>query len=169
MWNWYALRTKPKKEQTVSVLLRQAGIEVYLPEIRSIREQRASLAVEPLFPGYVFGRLNPEQNDLRLVRYTRGMMYVVGFDGSPQAVPDEVIQGLQVRLANPRGFHVDHGFRAGDRLVVIDGPMRGLDAIFDRNQSAAGRVRVFLQIVQRMTPTDLHATQLRRAALERPA
>lgn len=159
---WYALRSKPRQEALAASLLAQAGVEVYLPRERARDDDRAKASVlVPFFPGYLFGRLASQLAEIRLAAYTPGVLYVVGYGDEPWPVPDELIAFIRQRLArgHRRAGPVD--FRPGDRLLITDGPLRGIEAVFDRHASATGRVRVLIQVLQRLCPAELSARQVR--------
>jgi transcriptional antiterminator RfaH len=162
MKQWYALRSKPRQEALAMTLLTGAGIEVFFPRQRVHKQHGKPPASEPLFPGYLFGRLDPELAELRLASYTPGIHYVVGYGGEPYPVPDDLILYIRQRL-DRRQARLDHDdLRHGDRLVILSGPLRGVEAIFDRHLSATGRVRILVQILKRLCPAEAHVRQLRR-------
>ncbi|HZW29434.1 MAG TPA: transcription termination/antitermination NusG family protein [Isosphaeraceae bacterium] len=160
MKSWYAVRTKPRKETTAATLLTQRGIEVYLPQVRVHREHGKPAVLEPFFPGYLFGRLDPEQADLARANYTPGVLYVLGYGGEPCPVPDLVVATIQQRLESARGRPSD--LRPGERLLITSGPLRGLEAIFDAHLSPTGRVRVLIRLLKRLCRAEVHINQVRR-------
>ena len=157
------MRSKPKREFFAASQLTRAGIEVYLPQVRVHRQHGKASACEPFFPGYFFGHLDPQQTEIHLAKYTPGILYVVGYGDEPSPVPDELITSIQRRLARVRGQGPLVDFRPGDRVVITSGPLQGLDAIFDCSLSPTGRVRVLIQILQRVCRAEVRASQLRRA------
>lgn len=163
MREWYALRSKPKKELSAADLLAKAAIEVYVPQVRVTKVHGRPPVLEPFFPGYFFGKLDPANGEIRLANYTPGILYVVSFGGRPWPVPDDLISAIRERLAENRGRLPLVHFRPGDRLVVTAGPLRGVEAIFDRQMSPAGRVRVLIQFLHQLCRVDLHVGQLRQA------
>ena len=50
----------------------------------------------------------------------------------------------------------------GDRVRITSGPLRDLDAIFDRPLSAADRVRVLLHVMDRMIPLEIDRSEIVR-------
>ena len=74
---WYAVRTRSNYEKTVATVLESKGYERYLPLYR-VRRRWSDRTVEtsvPLFPGYVFCRLN---RDVRTpVLSTPGVVSIV--------------------------------------------------------------------------------------------
>lgn len=160
---WYALRSKPRREVFAASMLTRGGIEVYLPQARIHRQHGKPPVLEPFFPGYLFGRLDPRRAELHLAKYTPGVLHVVGYGDEAWPVPDGLIQAIQQRLERGRGSGVWDRFRQGERVVVTSGPFKGIEAVFDRSLSPTGRVRVLIQLLQRLCPAELSVGQLRSA------
>lgn len=159
---WYVLQTLPRMEVGVAERLLRAGIEAFVPQLMVQAQSHKRTTHEPLFPGYLFGRFDPQSGDVRLVRYTKGVSRIVGFGDAPCSVPDELIQSIKRRLASGWGRRDRADCRPGDRVVVTSGPLQGIEAIFDRQLSASGRVRVLIQLLHGSSAVDLHAGLLRR-------
>lgn len=157
---WYVLRAKPKKETAVAMLLERAGIEVYLPQTLVHRQHGRPPQPAPFFPGYCFSRLDAQRGQLRLARYTSGVLHIVGYGDEPWPVPDALVEAIRARLAQGRAAATP--FRPGDRVVITGGPLRDVEAIFDRHLSASGRVRVLIQILERLCRAEVSIEHLRR-------
>ena len=67
---WYAVQTKPRKEAIAELHLRRQHFETYLPKVLLRKRRRAkwTKVVEPLFPRYLFIRVDPEESSLAAVR-----------------------------------------------------------------------------------------------------
>lgn len=160
---WYALRTKPHREAAAATLLERAGVEVYVPQIKVQRRKYSPPALEPLFPGYLFGRLDPAAGEIRMAKYTPGILHVLGYGHEPCPLPDSLILSLRERLAGRNGQLACPDFVPGERVVIARGPLRDVEAIFDCRLSATGRVRVLVNLVQRLCRAEVHISDLRRA------
>ncbi|HEB76419.1 MAG TPA: hypothetical protein ENJ04_08730 [Nitrospirae bacterium] len=129
---WYVVYTKPAQEDIVEKHLHTANIEVLNPAVRKKRfyKGRLRMIVEKLFPCYVFARFDPER-DYRLIKYTRGVRYVIGSrSGTPYTVDESIIESILSRMKD--GF-IDLSakeLKPGDRLVITDGPMSGFEGVF---------------------------------------
>ena len=55
---WYALRSKTRKEDIVWKQVNSRGIEVFFPRIRVHPVNPRSRKIKPYFPGYMFVRLD---------------------------------------------------------------------------------------------------------------
>src|SRR4030042_4737149 len=95
---WYAIYTKPGKEDTIAYRLEGIGIEVLNPKIRFKKYRRNKLAevVEPLFPCYLFANFEKEKY-AHMITYTRGVRYMVG-KSNPVIVHDEIIDTIKEGL-----------------------------------------------------------------------
>ncbi len=166
MRSWYVLKTKPRLEDQTSLVLQSRNLEVYLPKIAlwmgrapdgKLRKQ------EPLFPGYMFARLDLKTTDWLLARSAPGVAYFLGFDGLPSPLPDDLVESVRLRAEEQQRRGWRPSFRSGDRVVIVSGPMAGLEAIFEGALSPSGRSRVFVQMVSRLVPVTVPAAILRRA------
>jgi transcription antitermination factor NusG len=82
-----------------------------------------------------------------------GIRRIVSFGEQPAVVAEELVDLIRERLDEVH----EVGYRRlkqGDRVRFCSGPLRDLDAIFDRPLSSSDRVRVLLTVMGRMTPVD---------------
>jgi transcriptional antiterminator RfaH len=161
---WFAVKTKPRREVQTKTVLIDRGIEIFLPEVPTQRRPGLPCSPrEPLFPGYLFARLALTTPEWVVARSAPGVSYFVGVAGAPSAVPTGLVDTIRARseLLQRQGWRPP--FQPGDRVRIAHGPLAGLDAVFDHTLSSAGRVRVFLEVLSRLVPVDLDAGDLRRA------
>jgi transcriptional antiterminator RfaH len=157
---WYALYTKPHKEYLVQSLLRNQGVEVYLPEIAVAVRRRDRREKKPFFPHYLFARLDLEGRQVAKAQWTPGLRRIVSAGGRPVVVPDEAVAHIRQRLAKMVETEPKGPFKRGDVIRVLRGPLEGLDVVFDRTLSPDGRVRVFLELVSRLVAAELDVADL---------
>jgi transcriptional antiterminator RfaH len=147
MLNWYAVHTRPRQEAIAELNLERHGYHSYLPRIllRKRRRDRWSKVVEPLFPRYLFIRVDPNQQSLSPVRSTLGVAGLVRFGHLLHPVPDEIIG--YIRQAENPDTHQHHAdewpHQPGDEVRVLEGPFTGLTGIF---QASTGEQRALLLI-----------------------
>lgn len=162
---WYLLRTKTNGEQLSYDHLERQGYEAYYPRFvrRLRRSDQRTVAVVPLFPGYVFVHLRIGEQALTPVKSTRGVLSVVRFGERYAVVPDTVIDVLRDR-ADDRGLHtgIDYHPKPRDRIRVKEGPFEGIEAIFLRDCGEA-RVLVLMNILGQDRTLQLpeHCVELR--------
>ena len=138
---WYAIHTKPRQEEHAAEHLRRQEFEVYLPKIKQARRfrQRWRDTIEPLFPRYLFIRLDLGSDNVAPIRSTRGVSKLVSFNGLPATVPEPLIDAL-IESADPDSGllppHEDR-FKPGATVTIVNGPLAGLEAIFEAHDGEA--------------------------------
>ena len=123
---WFALRVKPNFEKPVSAALRGKGFEEFLPLFRSRRQwsDRVKVMDLPLFPGYLFCRLNLEER-MPLIT-TPGFLYIVGVGKNPEPVDESEILAIQSVLRSGVPVSPWPSLVVGQKVQVKEGPLRGL-------------------------------------------
>ena len=145
--NWYVLYTKPNAERQVTATLHERGIEVFLPTAR--KHHRRQWQEGPLFPCYLFARVDLDRVGYSAVAWTPGLRRMVAFGDKPAVVPDDAIEMIRQRLAEieTQGGLPTHGFQPGDAVRFKDGPLRGLHAVFEGSMGPVERVWVLIQFL----------------------
>jgi transcription elongation factor/antiterminator RfaH len=163
MKHWYALYTKPKMERQVSTLLDKKGIQTYLPLVEVPDKKRPGWVKQPFFPCYLFAQADLDVVGRGALAWTPGLRRLVGFDGEPAIVGDDIIAVLQKRLAEKRGRRLlDERFRPGERVVITTEPFQGFEAVFAQTLSASGRVRVLLNYLGRQMSCEVNIDTLEK-------
>jgi transcriptional antiterminator RfaH len=162
---WYVLQTKPTAEETVQGHLRNAQLETFLPKIRAmVRSARKSFTrVKPFFPSYLFVHLDlTDPNLYRTIKYTRGVRKILGDGALPIPVPDEMIEIIRGRVDGDGILEQRITMQKGDEVRIRTGPFRDLIGILEKPVSAAGRVRILLQILRHQVRCELSAGDIER-------
>ena len=160
MQQWFVAKTKPHQETQASLVLERRGLESYAPLVPRSPGHRAG-ALESLFPGYLFARLDMRTSQWVEARSAPGVVYFLGGE-MPASVPDELVEEIRQRVARGEYGARRPSFRPGERLRIIRGPLEGLEAVFDGSLSPSGRARVLVSMVSRLVPVTLELDQLRR-------
>ena len=166
MDDWYLVRTKPGKERWVRDQLADRLAEVFLPMLRARmpRWGRLTMSVAPLFPCYLFARLDL-QSDYFTVKYLAGVSGLVSAGADPIVVPPAIITEIRARgIDDVVEIHEDP-FDSGQAVRVVEGPFRGFEAIFERYLSGAERVAILLSTIEQTGPrVVLPATALAKSS-----
>ena len=162
---WYVIQTKPKKEEEATSYLSTRGVEIFSPLIESfaVRNERMRKEFKPLFPNYIFGKFDLEQN-YPLVRWGRGVNRVLGFGGYPVPVAEEVIELIKKRTDGNGIIKKTHHFEPNDVVRIKSGPLRDLLGVFERWVSDSERVRVLLNLIGYQPAVELHCSMIEKAA-----
>lgn len=102
------------------------NLEAFLP-LRNVinrwKDRKKELQL-PLFPGYLFVRIEP--NDRFDVLNTRGVVRILGNNGNPVPVPVEEIEATKKLLETTLGYEPFPYLAEGEEVVVIRGPLEGV-------------------------------------------
>jgi transcription antitermination factor NusG len=159
---WYAAYTSANHEKRVALQLEQRSVEHFLPIYDSVRhwkDRRVKLHL-PLFPGYVFVRL--ALRDRLQVLCVPGVARLVGFNGTPAALPDKDIAALRTSLAcgvraKPHPFLV-----VGRPVRVKRGPLAGMQGILVQRKGKY-RVVISIDLIRRSIQVDIENDALELA------
>jgi transcriptional antiterminator RfaH len=145
---WYAVNTKTRCEAFACASLERLGVEVFLPmlkEAKAVRGRRCTVT-SPLFPGYLFARFDiPSQ--YRAVTYARGVRQIVSFGGGPSVVDESIIEAIQAQATDGVIELPENRLSPGQVVRIKDGPLFGLEAVFERKLSGTSRAVLLLKAI----------------------
>jgi transcriptional antiterminator RfaH len=145
---WYVVSTKVNREKHVERNIAHAGIECYLPLLkeRTIVRNQIITTINPLFPGYMFVRIDLAQH-YRTVNYARGVRKIVGFGSRPVEVDSAMINAMRSRVTSSETDMVQRPEKLGhgQRVHIQGGPLSGLEAVFVGGMPGRQRAMVLLQ------------------------
>lgn len=146
--HWYAVRTKPRCEVFAEANLQRLGVEVFLPMLMGYKQVPTAhqKSLTPLFPGYLFVRCAmPAQH--RAVSYATGVKNVVSFGAGPSIVDDMIIDSIKRQAENGVIKIADDMLVPGKAVQIHEGPLRGLDTVFEKKLSGTHRVVLLLKAI----------------------
>jgi len=168
-FQWYAIRSRPNKEEFLARQLDAHDINVYYPRLRIAPVNPRARKIRPYFPGYLFVHVDLEIINISSLQWMPGAVGIVSFGGEPAVVPDSLIATIkkhvdELNASNKPGVR---DLKPGDRVVVQEGPFAGYEAIFDGRISGQERVRILLNLLQqgRQVSVELQDQQVRRKNL----
>ena len=143
---WIVVRTKPNCEKQAIRNLENQEFRYYRPEIlrrRLIRKQVKMVGVS-LFPNYIFVQITDRYHALNS---TYGIAAVVGNNGAPSIVQDQIIEGLR-RLEKNGFIQLPEGrrLRVGDGVTIQAGALAGQRALVAR-MPAKERQKILLALL----------------------
>jgi transcriptional antiterminator RfaH len=149
---WYAIQTKANKEKEVEKRLSDLRIEVFLPWLRTRRRigSRFHWVLVPLFPGYLFCRLDLIESG-KAARYAPGVRDFLKFGNHIAEVGGEIVASLRERCPDGVAEIELMSAKPGDVVKINEGPFSGLEAIFEKKMKGSERVAVLLDILGRQT------------------
>jgi len=165
---WYALRVRPRYEKTVASTLLAKGYEGFLPLYRhkSRWSDRIKEVLLPLFPGYLFCRL--DINHRLPVLVSPGVIEVVGIAKSPYPIEETEIAALQSIVvsnlqAEPRTY-----LNIGSRVLIELGPLSGVEGILT-GKKGNRKLVVSVSLLQRSVAVEIDESWVVPASPDIPA
>lgn len=151
---WYALTVRHQHERQTERLLNWQGWETLVPIYKSKRQwtDRVKEIERPLFAGYVFCRFSLK--DRIRIEDTPGVAQVVKFNGQAAEIEAAEIERVQAMLASRVRLSPWPYLKAGDRVRVERGPLRGLEGTLLRDGDAA-RLIVSVEMLQRSIAAEV--------------
>ena len=165
MKRWYVAHTQVHAEERARGHLARQGFEVWLPQARKRlhHARRVTTVVRPLFPRYLFVRLDLAAGPWRAALSTVGVSHLVGRREHPDPVPEAVMAELKARAA-PDGLIMLKpalGLRRGDAVRLAEGPLKDVEAIFQA-ATDTDRVVLLLKLLGRELAVAVPAATLER-------
>jgi len=153
-WPWFAILARSGREKYATMLLENAGFECFLPISKSTRKwsDRMKDVEVPLFPGYLFCRMNP--NDRLPVLTTPGVIQIAGIGKMP--IPVEEHEIAAVRQIEKSGLSAMPWpyLRVGNTARIEEGPLRGVSGIVVKIKSALKLV-LSIELLQRSIAVEI--------------
>ena len=141
MKNWYLIKTKSQQEAIATQNLTNQGFDVFFP--KAVIKNKTT----PLFPSYLFIKLDDKTQNWTPIRSTKGVFDFVRFGLSFAKVPNQVINLIKTqqqqtieKMINICSHH------KGDHLEIQTGAFKGQQAIF-QNYNSNDRVTVLLKLI----------------------
>jgi transcription antitermination factor NusG len=158
--SWFAVQVMPQHEYKVATQLRYKGQEEFLPSVASRRRwsDRSKIVDRPLFPGYVFCRLN--RSSFGTVLSTPGVYRIVSFGGQPYPVSDDEMESLHQILDSGRDVKPVPYLTLGQKVQIVSGPLQGLTGVITRFKTQ-NRLVVSMDMLMRSIAIEVALSEIR--------
>ena len=161
---WFVVHTKPRQEQVALENLERQGYTCYLPtvKLRKPRGRKLTDCLEPMFARYLFVAIDPKFTGKggASIRSTRGVHELVRFGKDPMPIAFDLLNAIFER-ERVQHRHPEQPFKPGERVTVVDGPLAGLDSIYQA-QTGEERSMILLTLLNRPTQVKIATAQLRK-------
>lgn len=164
--SWFVVQTQPRAEAKAKRHLSNQGFTAYLPVYRRrVRHaRRTEMLLRPLFPGYLFVRLDPEQHRWRSINGTIGVRQILSDGDTPRYVSDQIIdeiiaredEGGAVKLLPPV-------FSPGQAVRLMAGPFAEVSGLFEEVRDE-NRIVLLLSLLGRKVRVVAPAAEVTAAA-----
>jgi transcription antitermination factor NusG len=164
---WFAVRVKSNYEKPVSTVLRGKGFEEFLPMYQARRQwsDRVKVIDLPLFPGYLFCRLDLDRR-LPLLT-TPGFLYLVGKGKTPEALDEREIASIQSVVRSGLPALPWPSVILGRKVRLERGPLRGVEGVVAKITDQH-RIYVNATLLQRSVSVQVDLDWIRTVDSARP-
>lgn len=169
---WHVLLAHPREEGIAAAGLIAHRLKVYLPRLprRRLAGRKMQERLEPMFPTYLFVRVQPTLPWGRIrgtpgIRLGKGGRCAIMNGDAPSVVPDialEIVFAKEARLGKRPDERPDAP-AVGKEIQIIDGPFAWFKAVIEEidRLDTQGRIKAGLDIFGRLTSVDLEVSQFR--------
>ena len=163
---WILVYTKPNQETRANDNLRNQGFKTFLPLINSSNRGDSKI-LKPVFPRYIFVRLNLNSGNWNSIKSSYGVSGIVMFGEEFTPIPYQIIKSLKKKLDAKDIYEekvLDADYKEGDKLTIKEGKFAGIEAIF-LSRKSKDRVRLLLnllntQIVSEISISDIGSKEI---------
>jgi transcriptional antiterminator RfaH len=152
---WYVVYSKPQKEDYARFHLSCKGLEVFFPQLLFPKSAKKRKRLVPLFPNYLFVRLNLFSEEFSCAKWSPGVSRIVSFNGVPASIHDSIVDILMQQMNGDGVVEARPSLRSGQEVRIAGGPFDGLVGIIQEAPNAKGRIKILLQLLNRSTKVDV--------------
>ena len=148
--DWFVIMTKPGKQEDVALRLKEADFSVFNPKLNQYSKKRSKYLIQPLFPMYLFVRLNIEK-DFKMINYTRGILRILGIGRTPYPIDESIISALMNRCEDHELIKAKYDLediKKGDKVQIANGPLEGIEAVVSGVYGERQRIEILLDLMK---------------------
>ena len=163
--NWYCAGFLRNKEHLAIQHLQRQGYSVFCPRLRKTvsHARRKVQKLVPLFPGYLFVKLDVSQQRWRPIDGTIGVTHIVKTAGRPARVDPGFVAPL-LESADAAGvISFDQALKPGDAVRAIGGPLNDQLGVLCRMKDT-DRVVVLMSMLGRELEVTIPRSNLIKVA-----
>lgn len=171
--SWFIVHTLSGSEKKVKRLLteeiKSSGLadkfgQILIPteNVSRIRAGKRQIVEKQLYPGYILIEMEMEEDTLRLVSTTPGVMSFLGTKLKPQALKEGEVRRVLTTVETERGtVSSEIPFKRGEAVKVAEGPFTDFTGVVEDLYPSRGKLKVMVTIFGRATPVELDFTQVK--------
>ena len=163
---WYVVQTMSGYENKVATDLatmvenrkmQDLIVDIKIPteKVTEVKDDKTREVERKIFPGYVLIKMIVTNDSWYVVRNIRGCTGFVGPESKPVPLTEEEVAALGVEKHS-----IEVGYKIGDNVVIISGPLKDFTGIVKEIDVAAGSVSVGINAFGRETVAELELDQI---------
>lgn len=158
---WVVANTQPHRERIAFDNLLRQRFQAYCPLIRTrvTHARRTQEVLRPLFPSYLFVKIDSDTRSWRPIISTIGVKSLIRFGDFPSFIADEFLVGLKAREIDGAITRPASEYGVGQRVRVSGGPFDGVVAtIIEMDER--DRLIVLMDMLNRPVKVKLSSFQV---------
>ena len=171
---WYVVHTysgyENKAKQALEDRIRTHGMEELFGDVlvpsEKVTEMRAGnkrTTTRKFFPGYMFVRMELNDQTWHLVKNTPRVTGFVGGGKNPPPVPDEEVSRITNQIKDGTLKPTAKvAFEKGETVRVVEGPFMNFNGIVEEVLPDKQRVKVIVSILGRSTPVEFDFDEIEK-------
>ena len=163
---WYVVQTQVNAEAKAARNLVRQGFEIYLPRYlkRRSHARKIEKVAAPLFPRYLFVRIDMATQRWRSIQSTFGVSRLVCNGSDPAPVAQQVLNSLKAREDESGYVKLDQRpkFALGEKVRVLAGVFAENLGLFD-GLADRDRVAILLDLLGRKVRVSIEADMVAAA------
>lgn len=161
---WFIARTKPHRETYAQENLEIRRLDVFLPRVVEVDFENRDIVRRrpaPLFPGYLFVKMNFPLDYYRVI-WTPGVRDLVALGNGPIPIGEAVVESIRCRCDTSGVVRLSPvSWSPGDRVEIPTGPFAGLLATVVSVMPRRRRVKLLIDFLAQQTPVEMPLAKLK--------
>jgi transcriptional antiterminator NusG len=171
---WYVIHAhsghENKVKQTLETKVKQEHLEelvsqIIVPteEVAEVKGGKKRITSRKIFPGYVLVEMKLTHKTWYFIRTTAGVTGFIGSGPMPTALePEEVESIFQQMRGEQKKPKPKMIFEKDDKVKIIEGPFTNFMGFVDEVNPERGKLKVMVEIFERLTPVELEFWQVEK-------
>jgi transcriptional antiterminator RfaH len=147
---WYVVACEPHRDRQVERVLGVQVLEVFAPRLPRTRTRNGD---KPLFPGYLFVRIDCDEGGWARLRYVPGVRNLVTMGGEPCPVDGSLVEAIRRRVAVL--VPPDRKPLPGDRVRIRAGSFADIEGLLCESLNGEERVAVLIGMMRSHVRVEL--------------
>ena len=131
---WFLISLKPNCLRLAEINLSRQGFEIFSPKCQ-ITSRSSKIFINrlvPLFPGYLFVKIDNASPSIKSLKATRGISNVINFSRNYTPLPLSIIEKLQAKCDCNGIFSKSPKIQKGQKIKIERGPFANFFAKVER-------------------------------------
>ena len=123
-FGWFLITLKPNCLRKAETNLLRQGFEIFSPKckVTSRNSKHFFNRLAPLFPGYLFVKVDSASPPIKSLKATRGISNVVNFNKNYMPLPLSVVEKLKSKCDTEGIFSSSTNIQQGQKIKIETGP-----------------------------------------------